>query len=115
MINKPYKPRKLAPQMLKGAPEAVIAIVDNGGKTAGRYMVLYGAPIWSQEYGRTLPMRTMSENPGHPQGVSMFGTCWWAGDLSRYGELIRFADLPEACREHVIRDCENSWQCGTSR
>lgn len=108
-----YKPRKSRKVWLEGAPDAVVAVYDNGGKTADRYTVLYGAPHWSEDYAayywrigqspRMTPARFMSENPFHPQGVGMYGDCERGPHL---GKKIRYSDLPDKCKQCVEQDCQ---------
>jgi hypothetical protein len=99
-----YKPRRSRARWLEGAPAALLAVYDNGGKTADRYTALYGAPLWVPEYYRIgrLPCRGMSADPYHPQGVGMFGECERGPHL---GRKVRFADLPEPVRRCIIADC----------
>lgn len=89
-------------------PKGVLAVYDNGGKTADRYTVCYtpetiNGEVW---YG----FRAMSENPTHPQGVCMFEYTrtrpWatWGG--SGYGKVIAFDALPNECRRIANLDLQ---------
>jgi hypothetical protein len=102
-----YKPRRSTQRWLEGAPKALLAVYDNGGKSFDRYTALYGAPLWSeQDYGkrRMVPARFMSEHPSHPQGFGIFGehpSC----DRACLGKKVRFSDLPEDVKRCIISDC----------
>lgn len=101
-----YQPKRSTARWLEGAPAPVLAVYDNGGKSADRYTVLYGAPLWEPSYGREVPARAMSEDPCHPQGVGMFVQVP-AWSRSQYGRKIKFSDLPAACQRLVRSDCED--------
>ena len=76
-----------------------IRCYDNGGKTADRYTVVYldcpeNAPGMYWSIG-------MDSSPFHPHGFGQHG----AAMLGRHlGKRIRFADLPEDCRQCVRQD-----------
>lgn len=105
-----YKPRKSRARWLEGAPDYVVAIYDKPS-TGDRYTVLYGAPIWSEDYvkanwrcgrdPRLLPARAMSAHPFHPQGIGMFVEAMRGPHL---GRKIVWADLPEDCKRCVLQD-----------
>lgn len=99
-----YRPRKSAKRWLEGAPSALLAVYDNGGKSADRYTALYGAPLWQPSMGSMLPARFMSAYPSHPQGIGLFGEhpAW---DRAALGRKVRFLDLPDDVRHCIIRDC----------
>lgn len=105
-----YKPRRSRARWLEGAPKALLAVYDNGGKTADRYTAIYGAPLWSHEWCRVgcLPCRSMSADPFHPQGVGMFGEAERGPHL---GRKVRFLDLPEPVRRCIVADCRCD-ECG---
>ncbi len=105
-----YKPRRSRARWLEGAPKTLLAVYDNGGKTADRYTALYGEPIWIAKYQRPglLPCRSMSADPFHPQGVGMFGECERGPHL---GRKVRFADLPLAVQRCIEDDCSCD-ECG---
>jgi hypothetical protein len=107
-----YKPRRSAARWLEGAPSHVVAIYDSGpNKFADRYTVVYGAPLWNVDYvlanvechrdPRLVPARGMSDNPFHPQGVGLFCEVIRGPHL---GRKIKWADLPERCKQCVIQD-----------
>ena len=103
-----FRPRRSRRRWLEQAPDSVVACYDNGGKTADRYTVLFGPPIWSPTYAqanyrtgvdpRLVPCLAMSGAPTHPQGVSE-----WCEVLRgpHLGRKVRWLDLPEEIREHV--------------
>ena len=79
------------------------AIYDNGSKTFDRYTVVYDSHNESSDK-RFWDCRGMSENPTHPQGYGIYGTCMLGNHL---GEKITFEDLPEEVKQIVVRDLEN--------
>ena len=99
-----YRPRRTRAHYLDGAPMALLAVYDNGGKSADRYLALYGAPWWTPDMGCTLPARSMSSNPSHPQGIGL--SCEVKSyDRAAFGRLVRFRDLPEPVQRCIIADC----------
>lgn len=100
-----YQPKRSTKRWLEGAPKALLAVYDNGGKTADRYTALYGKPLWDESWGRKVPARFMSDNPYHPQGVGLFGD-HPAGDRDCLGKKIKFLDLPEQVRRCIEQDCK---------
>ncbi len=104
-----YQPKRSSARWLEGAPKPVLACYDNGGRTADRYTVLYGAPLWDESYGRNVPVRYMSENPFAPQGVGMFADMP-AWNRAALGRKVRYADLPAQVRRCVALDCEETEQ-----
>jgi len=98
-------------------PAGVVAIYDNGGKTADRYTVVY-APFYPATAGGDrpyFPYVGMSGEPFHPQGFCQHGETedfrptggGWSG-RSSCGKVIRFEDLPPDCQKVVLRDTEGS-------
>lgn len=112
MTMKP--PRKDRARWLEGAPEFVAAIRDNGGKTADRYTVyLTGSLALTAEdpkdqprFDRVEEFLAMSGSPTHPQGFSQFGEAP-RGNRRNSGKTIRWLDLPEHIRAHVVARCTN--------
>lgn len=104
-----YQPKRSTQRWLEGAPKALLAVYDNGGRSADRYTALYGAPLWNESMGRNVPCRFMSENPFHPQGVGIFGDhpSYWRNSL---GKKVRFLDLPEQVRRCIEEDCAEAAQ-----
>ena len=96
-----YQPKRSRKQWTQDAPPYVLACYDNGGKTCDRYTVLFGAPIWTPKYGRTVPFLGMSGAPTHPQGFSQWGEMP-SDNRAACGKHVRWLDLPEHIREHVI-------------
>lgn len=99
---RPYRPRRAAAHWLEGAPEYVLDCFDNQGKTADRYTVLFGGSLLEPalQRRRKVAYLGMSDAPTHPQGISMWGECDAAWRPSR--ERVRWLDLPEHIRRHVI-------------
>lgn len=109
-----YTPRRAnLKRWLEGAPEYVLDVFDNKGKTADRYTVLFTDTLLNHPKGET-PTRAnawidylgMSDAPTHPQGVSMWGSLS-VPDAAAYRfangrERIRWLDLPAHIRAHVI-------------
>jgi hypothetical protein len=95
----------------------VVAIYDNGGKTADRYTVVYTPyPYPHGDYPNTYVGKPvfgyvcMSGAPFHPQGVCQHGesigrrpTGGWDGCR----KVIRFEDLPADCQEVVRMDLKD--------
>ncbi len=100
-----YRPRRARARWLEGAPKALLAVYDNGGKSFDRYTALYGAPIWEPSMGQTIPARFMSEHPSHPQGFGIFGEVK-AYDRAAFGRKVRFADLPPDVKRCIVNDCK---------
>lgn len=95
-----YAPRRATKRWLEGAPEYVLAVFDNKGKTADRYTVMFGGSLWAPDMGRNVFYLGMSDAPTHPQGFSMWGEC--PASWRPHHEQIRWLDLPEHIRNHVI-------------
>lgn len=106
MGNVTYRPRRAGKRWLEHAPEYVLDVFDNKGKTADRYTVLFGGTLLDPQLlkERKVHFLGMSEHPTHPQGVSMWGECPASWRPSR--QRIRWADLPESIRKHVIERVE---------
>lgn len=96
-----YQPKRASKRWTEGAPEYVLACYDNGGKTVDRYTVLFGGTLWSEDMGRTVNYLGMSGSPTHPQGFSQWGEMP-AHNRSACGKHVRWLDLPEHIRQHVI-------------
>lgn len=97
-----YRPRRAGKRWLEGAPEYVLDVFDNKGKTCDRYTVLFGGSLLEPTLleHRKVFMLSMSDNPTHPQGFSQWGevSTNWRPSHQR----IRWLDLPEHIRGHVI-------------
>lgn len=96
-----YRPRRSSQRWLQDAPEYVLACYDNGGKTADRYTVMFGGSLWYPEMGRKVFYLGMSGAPTHPQGFSQWGEMP-ADNRPSSREHVRWLDLPEHIRAHVI-------------
>ena len=96
-----YRPRRSSARWSEGAPEYVLACYDNGGKTCDRYTVLFGGSLYEEALGRNVYFLGMSGAPTHPQGFSQWGEMP-AADRSACGKHVRWLDLPEHIRKHVI-------------
>lgn len=112
-MNHHYTPRRAGKKRwLEGAPEYVLDVLDSKGP-GERYTVLFAGSLLIRESaagnrrGRVIvPFLGMSDAPSHPQGVSMWGEMD-ARDAAAYRyrcgkERIRWLDLPEHIRAHVI-------------
>jgi hypothetical protein len=95
-----YRPRRASKRWQEGAPEYVLDCFDNKGKTTDRYTVLFGGSLWEPSMGRNVQYLGMSDAPTHPQGFSMWGEC--SANWRPARERVRWLDLPEHIRKHVI-------------
>ena len=114
-MSRQYRPRRAGKHWLEGAPPEVLDVFDAGDKYADRYTVFFGGELLilppPGEYAGPgnvrVPYLGMSENPCHPQGVGMWGElrAYEVVDYRyKHGrERIRWADLPDAVKECVIR------------
>jgi hypothetical protein len=85
-----------------------IHIYDNGGKTVDRYTVVYTRTSSHEYVG-------LSERPFHPQGFCQHGVAQQSIDYPAYGHIgkkISWEDLPEDCKQIVMRDYEDIWGKG---
>lgn len=81
-------------------PKNVVAVYDNGGVSADRYTVYYSRRF-SPENNGFHGGRGMNAYPTHPQGIGMYIT----GQLGKHnGKRIKFAELPEECKNLVNHD-----------
>lgn len=79
-------------------PEGITGIWDNGGKTVDRYTVAFDAAVIEANPG-FVGMLSMSSNPTHPQGFSM----WTEGAPGRHlGRRLKWKDLPLNIQAHVV-------------
>jgi hypothetical protein len=86
-----------------------IRIYDNGGETFDRYTVVFTGNYQGRDGCEYVGM---SANPFHPQGFGQHGWNETVIDYPSYkhlGKKIKFQDLPEACKELVIRDYKAIW------
>lgn len=96
---------KAPKRYLEGAPDALLAVYDNGGETFDRYTALYGAPLWGPEMGLTVPFRGMSTHPQHPQGFGQWGEMR-IHYRANCGRLVPFRDLPADVQRQIVDDCK---------
>lgn len=125
-MSRLYSPRRASKRWLEGAPPYVLDVLDNKGKTADRYTVLFTFPFaFALDHaGNFLPDGAkgdftstyvqylgMSGAPSHPQGVSMWGEMKaYEAAAYRYRskhQRIRWNDLPAEIRAHVIARAES--------
>lgn len=108
-----YQPKRSSKRWSEGAPHYVLACYDSGEKTFDRYTVIFGWPIWEEKDGNRVPYLGMSRDPTHPQGFSQWGEMP-SQNRDACGRHIRWLDLPEDIRAHVIarcrQGCEELWQ-----
>lgn len=99
-----YRPRRSSARWLEQAPEYVLAVYDVGPKANDRYTVLFGGSLLEPALlaERKVYMLGFNECPNSPNmGVSMWGEIR-AVDRSNLGKHIRWLDLPEHLRKHVV-------------
>jgi len=106
-----YRPRRSSQRWTKDAPEYILACYDNGGPdsrggTVDRYTVMFGGSLWEPAMGRNVHYLSMSDAPTHPQGFSMWGEMP-AANRDYCGKHIRWLDLPEHIRKHVVARAED--------
>ena len=110
-----YTPRRASKRWLEGAPEYVLDCFDS--KDSGeRYTVIFGKEFMNHIPGYPggdywLSLLGMSGAPSHPQGISLWSE-YPAHQIAayRYREghhRVRWMDLPENIREHVIARAES--------
>lgn len=107
-MSKKYTPRRASKRWLDGAPEYVLDVLDNKGKTADRYTVLFCGSLLDTDgtyAGTIIFYLAMSDAPTHPQGFSQWGELS-AYEAAQYRyrdkhQRVRWLDLPEHIRKHV--------------
>lgn len=97
MNHRPYKPRRAGKRWLEEAPEYILDVFDNKGKTADRYTVLFGGSMFDPRMLQDRKVLFMGMN----DNTYYWGECDASWRPSR--ERIRWLDLPEHIRNHVIR------------
>jgi hypothetical protein len=115
-----YTPRRFGARWNEGAPAYILDVLDNKGKTADRYTVMYCKdqcyhmakdgtikPGPGEFHNTYIPYMAMSENPTHPQGVGMSGELK-AHEAANYRysagkDRIKWNDLPEKVKACAIR------------
>jgi hypothetical protein len=79
----------------------ILAIYDNGGKTADRYTVYFDYVEKTVSGKRFYTCVGMSERPFHPQGFGQHGS----GQPGNHnGKKIEFGILPVDCRKLVLQE-----------
>jgi hypothetical protein len=99
------KPRRAGACWMEDAPDWVLSVSDNKGKSADRYTI-WLQPFWSESVRPAqwyVPYLAVSDNPESPVGVSLFGELPQYEAAWRSRDRIRWLDLPEHIRAHVIR------------
>lgn len=100
------KPRRAGARWRQDAPPYVLDVLDNRGKTADRYTVLFVGEPTSDGARYIVPYLGMSSDPHSPHGISMWG-CLCQSDAAAFRyrsgkDRIRWLDLPEHIRAHVV-------------
>lgn len=99
-----YKPRRAWSRWLEDAPEYILAVYDLGPKHNDRYTVLFGGSLNDPLLLKDRMVLSLGFNdcPTSPNmGVSMWGEVF-ARDRDGLGKKIKWLDLPEHLRNHVI-------------
>lgn len=118
MRSRTYAPRRASAQWLEGAPPYVLDCWDDGGRSVDRYTVFIFGDGWGERgrhAGETrIPYLAMNGAPTHPLGFSQFGEmsaadrAAFAFARSQGNRRIRWRDLPEDVRAHVVARCGGS-------
>lgn len=95
----PTKPRRVRKQWLIGAPDYVYDCLDNGGKTADRYTILFGGWLFDA-LENSYPALGLSDDCDRPNGYSQW-TMVKHYNKSVYGKRIHWKDLPTNVRKHI--------------
>lgn len=75
-MTRTYTPRRAGKKWLEGAPEYILDVMDNGGKSADRYMVFFTGKdfLVPDTFANTaIQYLDLSAYPSHPQGISIWG------------------------------------------
>jgi hypothetical protein len=103
MTHRAYQPRRASKRWLQDAPEYILDVFDNKGKTCDRYTVLLGGSLFVDG---VIAYLGMSGAPSYPQGFSQWGELKpheAAAYRYRSGhDRIKWNDLPEHIRQHLI-------------
>lgn len=112
MSQHKYRPRRATKRWLEGAPEYILDCFDNKGKTSDRYTILFGGALLEESLvkERKVFYLGMSTEPTSPQGISMWGDCSAAWRPSHH--RVRWLDLPEHIRKHVIARATDASESG---
>lgn len=109
-----YKPRRASlERWLKDAPDYVLDVFYHPRFADCYTVLLCGSEIYKADqyapHSRTntiIPYLSMSANPAHPQGVSMYGEfkAWQAIDYRYHNarrHRVSWLSLPQNVRDHV--------------
>lgn len=109
MSNRKYTPRTQSKRWLDGdCPAQVLALYDNGGKSADRYTVLYRRVIYDAQGRPWIGGRGMNSEPMHPQGIGMYFESP-AHEIAAWRSRekpTKWTDLPETVRACIRADCK---------
>lgn len=103
-----YQPRRATKRWLEGAPEYILDVFDNKGRTADRYTILFGGSLLDPHLLKDRKVHALFLNnlPEHPcYGVSMWGEI--EASYRPAHRRVRWLDLPENVREHIMRRAES--------
>jgi hypothetical protein len=92
-----YRPKKASKRWLIDAPDYILSVYDNGGKTCDRYTVLFAGHLWNASLGYNVMYLAMSDGLEFSQWGEMR-----SDDREACGKQIAWLDLPEHIRNHVI-------------
>ena len=95
-----YRPRRATAKWLEGAPPYVYDCFDHK-KGMDRYTILLGGPeFWTECMGRQMQYLGASRDG---TAISQFGQC--ATTFRPAHHRVRWLDLPEELRKHIIARC----------
>lgn len=101
----PWYPKRSRARWREGAPAYICDVFDSRGP-GERYTVFFTGEGWIGEMDPRVPFLGMDNSPTHPQGISMWGELKpheFAAYRRHFGRhRIRWCDLPEHIRAHVI-------------
>ena len=103
-----YRPRRATKRWLEGAPEYILDVFDNKGKTADRYTILFGGSLLDPHLlkDRKVHMLSLNNLPDHPcYGISMWGEIEASYRPAHHRR--RWLDMPENVLEHIMRRVES--------
>jgi len=59
----------------------------------------------------TILYRAMNDIPFHPLGFGQWGECQPGMRFIPGGSKVSFSDLPSECRELILQDYKDLWDC----
>jgi hypothetical protein len=80
-------------------PDGVLAIYDNGGRTADRYCVVFAPFVTGRQHWFTT--LNMNDRPYHPQGIGMTGEHAVRPTRNSGDRVISIDAMPPHCRQCV--------------